>query len=264
MVCRLCDSENLILFYKQGSQDQFHYYRCKNCGLANLDLDSVSIIKNQEKYAINPMMPDKRYMKQAQVSFRFIKKYLAVRGEYLDIGCGYGSLLYYMNKDGWKVKGLELSKKLSKHVYETYNIEVVVKNFLDFDTNEKYLLVSLRHVIEHLPDSRKAMQKIGDMLLPGGYLHLEFPNNKGLAQRIKRFRNKFPLIKKKYNADYVPGHCNEFSLSSFKYLIKLSGFRLIRIETYSTHPISNFFYNHIHIGTRYRVILQKEANSDKS
>ena len=36
--CRLCDEAQLDLYYVQGNDGRFKYYKCGHCGLVNLDL----------------------------------------------------------------------------------------------------------------------------------------------------------------------------------------------------------------------------------
>lgn len=259
MKCRVCNSENLSLFYVQGFKDQFRYYKCGNCHLVNLDLDGLEIIENQEKY-VHRYNPPKTYEadKGSLDTFNFVSKYVPVKGRCLDIGCGFGSVLYFFRKFGWEVNGLELAQELADHVKNNLQIDVEVSDFLKYEgAAGQYDLVSLRHVLEHLPDSVLAMNKISALLKPNGYGHFEFPNINGFSHRLQRTRNKIGFMSKKYKPDYAPGHCNEFSKHSFEYLLKETGFKLIRWETYSKKPVSNFIYNHLHFGTKARAIVQK-------
>lgn len=261
MNCRICNSDNLILFYVQGYNDQFKYYKCKNCGLANLDLDSINIIENQQQFAdrFKPVVNHENE-KGALAAFQFFTKYVPVKGKYMDIGCGSGSVLYFAKKSGWIVKGLELSPVFTEYVKNTLNIDVDLADFLKYEDSEgQYDLVSLRHVLEHLPDSILAMNKISGLLKKNGYAHFEFPNINSLSHRFQRMRNKIPLMKKKYDPSFVTGHCNQFTRKSFEFLLAKTGFKLIRWETYSFKPFSNYFLNHIHIGTKARAIVQKSS-----
>ena len=247
MICRVCKSNDLKFFYKQGFSGQFKFYRCSNCSLVNLDLDSVKIVDNQKKYADHIVKPvDYEKNGGARQAFRFVKKYVPIKGNYLDIGCGNGSVLYFFKKDGWDVSGLELSNVFAEHVKARLNIHVEVTDFLELkDYTAKYNLVSLRHVLEHLPDSILAMNKISGLLVEKGYAHFEFPNINSLSHRFQRFKNKLWLFGKKYDLSYSPGHCNEFSKEAFKFLIEKTGFELIRWETYSKKPVPDFFYNQL-------------------
>jgi hypothetical protein len=115
----------------------------------------------------------------------------------------------------------------------------------------------LRHVLEHLPDSILAMKKISKFLPKGGYAHFEFPNINGIAMRTRRFLKRIGLRKPNFHPDFKPGHSNDFSKPTFLYLLNLTGFRLIRWETYSFKPFKSFIYNHIHVGAKARAIVQK-------
>jgi len=259
MECRICKSNDLTLYYKQGYNSQYHYYRCANCRLVNLDLNNLVITESQQKYFDN-YKPHKDYekVKGSYKAYKFVSKYVPLTGKFLDIGCGFGSVLYFFRKYGWQTKGLELSQQLADHVIKNLNIEVEVCDFLKFEGDKGiYDLVSIRQVLEHLPDSILAMQKIHGLLKSDGYAYLEFPNIDGLSNKIQRVRNKISFLRKKYKPSYVPGHCNEFSKYTFEYLLQKTGFRMICWETYSKKAFTNFVYNHLHIGTKARVIIQK-------
>jgi len=114
-----------------------------------------------------------------------VKKHVPVKGDYLDIGCGFGSVLYFFKKDGWKVNGLELSADLANHVISSLNIPVDVCNFLHYKNTKQFDLVSLRHVLEHLPDSNAAMIKISELLKKNGFAHFEFPNISSVSHRTQ-------------------------------------------------------------------------------
>jgi len=264
MVCRLCGSKNLLLYYKQGINDQFKYYKCNNCKLINLDLRNVKIIENQDKYQ-EVFKPIANYDKE-KASFKaylFITSFVppppgTVKKRFLDIGWGRGQPLYFFKKNGWIVKGLELSPIFAEYIKKQIDIDVEVSDFMKYNSGiGENDLVCLRHVLEHIPDSVSAMNKIASLLKRNAYAYFEFPNINGLSHRIQRLRNHFNFLKKKFLPSYVPGHCNEFSRHSFEFLLKKTGFRLIKWETYSNKFLSNLLYKHVHIGTKARVIVQK-------
>jgi SAM-dependent methyltransferase len=259
MNCRICNNDDLFLFCIEGANDQFKYYKCKNCGLVNLDLVNLNIIENQQQFADRFKPPlNYEYEKGAFDAFHFITKYVPIKGKHMDIGCGSGSVLYFAKKNGWKVKGLELSPVFAEYVRKTLNIDVEVADFLKYEDPEgQYDLVSLRHVLEHLPDSILAMNKISGLLKNNGYAHFEFPNINSVSHRFQRMRNRIAFMKRRYDPSFVTGHCNQFSKKSFEFLLKKTGFKLIRWETYSFKPLKNYFFNHVHIGTKARAIVQK-------
>ncbi|MBN1181079.1 MAG: class I SAM-dependent methyltransferase [Bacteroidales bacterium] len=261
MNCRICNSDKLILFFTVGDKNQYKFYKCRKCGLVNLDLEGLNIAENQGKYFAG-FKPIDNYEDQydARLTYNAIKKYVPVKGNFLDIGCGNGAVLYFARKDGWKVKGLEISPDYANYLRDTLKMEVHVADFMEFEnTGEKYDAVALRHVLEHLPDSILALNKISKLLKNRGYGIFEFPNINSVSHRFQRFLNKTGLHRKKFSPSFRPGHCNEFSRRTFKYLLKLTNFELIRWETYSYKPLTNFIYNRINIGTKARAIVRKKG-----
>ena len=259
MACRLCGGKDLHLYYRQGSEGEFLFYKCDRCGLVNLDLRGLDLIEHQEKYATEYGDPDDPFIDRGSfASGRFIRRHLRRPGRFLDVGCGNGALMATIRKEGWEVKGLELSGFLAQNVRQRLGIEVEVADFLKWTPSDgKFDLVSLRHVLEHLPDSIEAMKRINHLLNPGGYALLEFPNIEGISFRLKRLLERSGLRKKKYSPDWRPGHCNEFSRKSFNVLAEKTGFSVIVWETYAYSPIKNFFYNRVRVGTKARVLVRK-------
>jgi SAM-dependent methyltransferase len=260
MRCRICGSQALELFYTQGHLNQYRLYRCTQCSLVNLDLEGLNLLAHQEKYAGEDEIPvDYEKESSARQSYMFIAKYVPVRGNFMDIGCGGGGLLYFAQQDGWRVKGLELSSVLAKLVSKKLGVIVEDGDFLKYNRDEgMFDLVSLKHVLEHLTDSILTMKQISRLLKPGGYAHLEFPNINGISFRIKRLLTNTRLYRKNYPPDWQPGHCNEFSKASFEYLLGITGFSLIRWETYTSKPFMDYIYNRFHVASKARVIIRKK------
>jgi 2-polyprenyl-3-methyl-5-hydroxy-6-metoxy-1,4-benzoquinol methylase len=228
-------------------------------GLVNYDMLTGL---DQEKYGgyyTDPFDETKKINKAQQLTFRFIKSHLKSSDRAIDIGCGNGKLLHLLKQQGWEVKGLELSSLLADSIKKILNIDVEVADFLSNNNEELGLfdLVTLRHVLEHLPEPVLAMKKINSFLNLGGHAVLEFPNIEALDLKFKRFLQRNNIRQKKYREDYVPGHCNEYSKHSFEYLAEKSGFEVVLFETYTYNPVKNFLYNRIPIGDKARTIIRK-------
>lgn len=257
MKCRLCGSDDLFLYYTQGNKGQFKFYKCNNCSLVNYD---VSAGLSQEKYGdyyIDPFDEKHRSNKGQLNTFNFIKKQITKKGSAFEIGCGNGKLLYLLKKDGWKTKGLDLSSFAVTNIRNILGIEVFCQNIFDYEDDNKYDLVILRHVLEHLIDPIRIMNKINKMLKDEGFALLEFPNIEGWDLKAKRFLEKFGLAKRKYSDNYLPGHCNEYCKKSFEYLAKIAGFRVLYYETYSQNPLKNLIYKNFNIGNKARTLIKK-------
>lgn len=263
MKCRLCDSENMKPYYTQGNKNQFHFYKCTTCGLVNYDLSGgIDQTKYTEVYVDTSDEKQKQNRLQTE-TYRFIRSRIKTKGRYMDIGCGNGKLLSLLKNDGWKVQGLELSPFYARQIKQRLDIHVTVANFLDFDPEGKQFdLITLRHVLEHIPDSINALTKINRMLAPGGYAVLEFPNIEGAGEKWKRFLMRNGLKKKHYADDYTPGHCNEFCEKAFRYLTAKTNFDLLIWQTYSSKNAINLFYRLFNIGSKVRVLISKKTNKN--
>ena len=257
--CRLCGSDKLTLWMREGRNCDLDYFRCGRCGLWNYDLDCGM---DQQQYVETYVSPEDLHHKTNKAireSWAFLRKHAGDPGSILDIGCGNGGLLYLARKEGWQVRGMELTEKAARDIAEDQGIDVIVGDFLEYDNPEHdvYDVVVLRHVLEHLPDPVLAMRKIGGLLKDNGLALLEFPNTRSLSYVSKRHRKNRGMQREKYSPDWRPGHCNEFCRRTFQYLLRETGFELVIWQTYSTKPIMNAIYRLIPIASKARALVRK-------
>lgn len=98
-----------------------------------------------------------------------------------EIGCGYGTNLLFFKNIGKKVFGIEPSKTTSKIAADNQiNVE---QGFVN-DLKDKYDIIILKHVFEHLYDPIKDLSKIRDHT--NKYLFIEVPGN---FKRISSIQN---------------------------------------------------------------------------
>jgi 2-polyprenyl-3-methyl-5-hydroxy-6-metoxy-1,4-benzoquinol methylase len=259
--CRVCGSSELRLYYTLGADHRFRHYKCPTCGLVNYDLTTGLDQTQYEDTYHDPRDSGLKYNRDKDQSLGALARFAHPPGRFLDIGCGSGRLLCVAMEAGWQVKGLELSANMAGYVRDTLGVEVMVGNFLevtpDADDAGAFDAVTLRHVIEHLPDSLGAMARISAYLKPGGYLLLEMPNIESMTKKWSRLVVGAGLYKRQFSDDFMAGHCNEFCRRSMRFLADKTGFELVRWETYSSKPLMNWFYNRVPIGSKARAILRR-------
>lgn len=264
--CRLCGSNNLKLWMREGRNRDLLYYRCRRCSLWNYDLDCGM---DQAQYVESYVSPDQanhKTNKAIRASWSFLRRHAGKPGSIMDIGCGNGGLLYLARKEGWQVRGMELTEKAARDIAEDQGIEVIAADFLEYDNpgNNKYDVVVLRHVLEHLPDPILAMRRIANLLKDNGLALLEFPNTRSLNYAVKRLRKNRGLQRGKYAADWRPGHCNEYCRRSFEYLLRETDFELVIWQTYSNKPMMNAVYRLFPIGSKARALVRKRQSRLRS
>jgi SAM-dependent methyltransferase len=105
----------------------------------------------------------------------------------LDVGCGDGRFLAAMVNLGATVEGLEtdpvaagLARRRTGGVIHEVPLEDATLPAASFD------LVSLLHVLEHVPDPRTTLTEAKRLLKPGGTLLLALPNAGSLEAKLFR------------------------------------------------------------------------------
>src|SRR5439155_18858419 len=99
------------------------------------------------------------------------------RGALLDLGCWVGFLLAGARERGWSTLGAEPSEFAWRYARERLGLEVLHAGLLDADLPQgSFDAVVMADVIEHLPDPAGALDRLAQVLRPGGVVHLALPN----------------------------------------------------------------------------------------
>jgi SAM-dependent methyltransferase len=161
--------------------------------------------------------------------YQYVKKYsLALKlrlilrlngssGTLLDIGSGTGDFLKLAKENGWEAKGVE-PNAAARNLAKQKNLEVF--ETIDVLSGQTYDVITLWHVLEHLPNLEFATQKIALLLKPGGTLVVAVPN----------FNSYDAKYYKRYWAAYdTPRHLWHFSKTSMAKIFPLS-VRLVKTK----------------------------------
>lgn len=154
----------------------------------------------------------KNYMLKKKV--KLISSYVE-KGTLLDIGAGTGDFLNQAKKSGWDVTGIEPSAAARKRAFEK-GINLFEE---EAEVGErKFDVITMWHVLEHVPDVQKQIEWIKNHLSTDGVLIVAVPNfNSYDAKYYKNF----------WAAWDVPRHLHHFSYKSIKTLFEKNGFNLI-------------------------------------
>ena len=108
-------------------------------------------------------------------------------GKVLDVGCSTGGFLYQLKTrypEHYHVLGLDLASAALEYA-ESRGIPVKREPFLDLDFGEsRFDAITLWAVIEHLIEPKKFLDKVAQLLKPGGHCFILVPNLRSLAVRL--------------------------------------------------------------------------------
>ena len=139
------------------------------------------------------------------------------KGRILDIGAGTGDFLFVAKGNGWKTIGIEPSEK-AKRIAINKGV-AFAENSSELE-NHSFDVITMWHVLEHVPNLDNQIKELKRLLKPNGSLIIAVPNFKSFD--AKHYG--------KYWAAYdVPIHFWHFSKKSIKSLFEKEGMQLEKI-----------------------------------
>jgi len=152
----------------------------------------------------------------------------------LDIGCGIGSFVYYLQQLGYTdVQGIDLSSEQIEAGQKLgiNGLKVQDLNDLLDNSGAQYDFIIARDVIEHFTrqEAFEIISKIGKALKPGGKFLMQVPNGQGIY---------YTSI---FYGDYT--HEMAYTESSAKQLILNCGFN--KVTSYPTGPVPHTFISRV-------------------
>lgn len=94
-------------------------------------------------------------------------------GSLLDIGAGTGDFLHSAKQNNWKVSGVEVNEKARTFAK---NKEIILSEKLEDYVGKQFDVITLWHVLEHLPNLDESIKTIESLIKPGGILIIAVPN----------------------------------------------------------------------------------------
>ena len=127
----------------------------------------------------------------------------------LDIGCGNGALTFDVAKKAKRIIGIDLSKKnikIAKEKFSRENIEYIQGNILKSLPDEKFDVIILSNILEHIPNRIEFLE------------NLKNKAQKFLIREPMINRDWITLYKKELGVEWRsdPTHFTEYTLEGFK------------------------------------------------
>ena len=214
-------------------------------------------------------MPEKHFYEQKQYTNDYLLPYFLKhvpefhKKKILEVGCAEGGLLESLQLIGMDVCGIELSPERAKMAnHKDNSLKVMVGDITDTELpaklNEKFDMIIMREVIEHVHDKNSAFENLDKLLNDNGYLFISFPPKRspfaGHQQIGKSFLKVIPflhtlptMLLKSIDGllGESPGYIDEIKLhystgctiSNFEMYCTLKNFITIKKDFYLFRPI---------------------------
>jgi SAM-dependent methyltransferase len=244
--CPLCGATDARLFVQTNTEsragDRYSVVTCTACRLkytrplpdaeelATLYLDNSYVTRDSRQ----PVVDGLRSLFQRTI---FLRQRQALLGRpaswILNVGCGNGEWLAALRKRGWDAYSTDLSPAAITLArakgLNAYQGDLVSAAFPDgfFD------VVTLWHVLEHVPDPKAEILEAAWILKGGGLLVVEVPNGDSLTLSI--FRGYW------YHLD-IPRHLQFFGPRSLERLVTKAGFSPSQWQHFHHWDFTSVFY----------------------
>ena len=148
---------------------------------------------------------------------KLVSSFLKEEKSILDIGAGTGDFLLACKNKGWQVEGIEPNNKA--RIIAENKLQITLKESRKEITGKKYDVISMWHVLEHIPDLNELVSDLKDLLKDNGTLIIAVPNHRSFdANYYKEFWAGYD----------VPRHLWHFSRTAMENLFLTKGIQVKR------------------------------------
>lgn len=142
---------------------------------------------------------------------------------WMDVGCGLGYLLDVAFDHGFAVSGLEFNRHAVAYVRSKYTYDVREGTIGDLGPEERYHVISLLDVVEHLRDPFADLAHLRSRIQDGGRLLISTMDSDSLVSRL--------LGKRLEDFRRIREHLFFFSRPSLTAVLAACGWEVVSIES---------------------------------
>lgn len=216
--CYLCRKKGARLLFRK---ENYFILECLDCHFVYVDPipTKQQLNKFYKRFDYrNSEVAELTIRKDAKNSLRRIRRHLPKNKiRLLDIGCGRGYFLDEARKFGWKVYGIDYSKAVTIYAKEKLNLNVQCIDTFKYSSTEKFDVIALNQVIEHVPYPMELIKKCFDLLNSKGIIYVATPNIDSISAKV---------LKEDFDHLIPPEHLGYFRKTTLTKLLKLCNFKI--------------------------------------
>ena len=210
------------------------FVECPRCDFVfRPDLDSAAIKRTYADGAYEAMRRE-HYMaaladrsRDARVRLCYLEPW-AESGKLLDVGAAGGAFVAEATKRGFVASGVEPVERFARAAREELGVDVQHGSVEDLElASARYDVITLWHVLEHLPDPVSKLRHLASGIPAGGLLALEVPNaGSAVAHHMGC---AWPSLEPSV-------HVSQFTPTSLRRALEQAGFALCDLRTTTITP----------------------------
>lgn len=248
--CVSCGGEHIRFWrhkyyqYTRGDSEQvFQIYRCTRCGTGFLNqpphprwLQSIYQYSGQaltQPVSLAEVLAREVEFPNCSVDAERVaqvadKLNLSGNQQALDVGSGFGFYTQALRVKGYHTVSINPGQ-YENRVFKAMNgdepLEIL---FEQYQTGQKFGVVVMSQVLEHLLEPDRAIKKVADLLVNGGVYACAVPNFNSFLVKLLGTRDNACL--------WVPEHVNYFTEKGLRHLLARHGLEIIKVEQVTRVP----------------------------
>lgn len=243
MQCISCDNTRMEKF-TESSYLELPVYQCKKCNLY-VTGESESEIKEKTKLIYQKKHWGKDNLWDAEMAiksdytdidsqgkkrhwisqFKYCESHIKNKKNILEIGAGQGQATYWFDKEGFSVTSIEPDENNVKLINQKLNNgRCILGSAEDFQIEEKFDIIWMSHVLEHLIKPIQFLENVHKNLRDDGIFFIEVPN----CENDSMLNSSVFLVP----------HTFHFSRNALINLAKKTGFKVVQCDFF--RPATKF------------------------
>ena len=186
MSCTLCGGSDFKLISEKDSKSKGELIVCVCNTCSMVSQNPIPTEQEVEQYYATEYRQDYKQVFEPKLKhvyragnlalnrLGFLTKNNVTSGKLLDVGAGGGGFTYVSSQLGFDSTGIEPNIGYSNYAKDQYQVNVKTAQLTDID--DKFDVITMFHVMEHIPNPVKTFKKLYDLLNENGVLFIEVPN----------------------------------------------------------------------------------------
>lgn len=248
VACNFCGNETVHAYCPQNGRG---LVQCEACGLVYVGMQpdpqelyalyGETYFRNDESGEVGytDYLKDEGNIRRTfHRRFDHIDQFVSAPGTMLDVGCALGFNMDVAAERGWQVHGLDVSGYAVDYVRDRFGYETHHDGLLDADLPQQaFDLVTMYDVIEHVPDPMGYLERVHEVLRPGGIFEVATPDVGSFPARLTGKR----WIGYKLSDEHV----YYFSVHSLSSMLQAAGFDVLHVRHIGKYVTMRLFLDRL-------------------